>query len=262
MAKIWATRFAESGDKIAIPVPAEADGSVAVSTGWTPDYELADTDPDYKPVGRDEMNGALFGVTDSIRQLQLQGAAEWSADLAPYPKGAEVIHAGERWYSPNAANGTEPGAPGTEWVIAGTVPAASETVAGIAEVATQAEVNAGTAGNMIVTPVKLLFGFAAVLAATGYIKAPSWLGGVIFQWTTVTATASGSGFVATWNFPIPFPTLGLVAGGNYKSNTFVSGGAPVNVSFASNNALTVVLDYTNSTEPPGTQSVFAWAFGH
>lgn len=116
MAKIWATLFAQAGDKQTIPVPVEADGTVSVTQGWTPDYELPDTDPNYKPVGREEMNGVINAVTDSIKQLQLQGAAEWSSLLGAYPKGAEVIHAGERWYNPIAGNTTTPGAVGATWI--------------------------------------------------------------------------------------------------------------------------------------------------
>lgn len=197
MAKIWATLFAQAGDKQTIPVPVEADGTVSVTQGWTPDYELPDTDPNYKPVGREEMNGVFNEVTDSIKQLQLQGAAEWSALLGAYPKGAEVIHSGERWYNTTAGNTTTPGV-GANWINVRTV--ASETVAGIAENATQAETDAGTAGNFTVTPAKLRNGFAVSLNSNGYIKLPSWLGGFILQWGNI---GSGAGVVT---FPLVFPT--------------------------------------------------------
>lgn len=207
MAKIWDIRFAESGDKITIPEPADPGGEVSVTQGWTADYELPDTDPDYKPVGREEMNGAFFEVTDSIQQLQKQGAAQWDLSLVPYVKGAEVIHSGERWYNPVAGNSTEPGAVGTTWVPAGTVAAASETVAGIAESATQVEVDSGAAGNMTVTPAKLRFGFAASLGSSGYVAFPSWMGGLILQWGNVLQswTTNNDGSPVDFTFPITFP---------------------------------------------------------
>lgn len=143
MAKSWTSPFAASGDKIVIPDPAQAGGDVSVAQGWTPDYELPDTDPDYKPVGRDEMNGAFNMVTESVGEMQKQGAAMWDSAFGAYPKGAEVIYAGERWYNPVAGNITEPGAVGHTWQIAGSVPDASTTVKGIVELATTAEARAG-----------------------------------------------------------------------------------------------------------------------
>jgi microcystin-dependent protein len=59
---------------------------------------------------------------------------------------------------------------------------ASETRQGTAKLATQASVQAGADDLTIVTPKKLRFGFATLLASTGYIALPSWLGGVIIQW--------------------------------------------------------------------------------
>lgn len=49
-------------------------------------------------------------------------------------------------------------------------------------------------------------GFSAVLAATGYIKFPSWFGGWVVQWGTVTTNGSG---LATITFPLTFPTAGF-----------------------------------------------------
>lgn len=205
MAKIWATLFASGGDKEVIPVPAEADGTISVTQGWTPDYELINTNPSYKPVGRQEMNGVLNVVTDSIKQLQLQGAAEWSSLLGAYPNGAEVIHINERWRSVVGGNTQTPGS-GGNWVNVTTLPAASETVSGVAENATQTETDNGTAGNFTVTPAKLKNGFAILLAANGYIKFPSWLGGVIIQWGTYTYTGS----IQVFTLPLTYPNNNFV----------------------------------------------------
>lgn len=69
--------------------------------------------------------------------------------------------------------------------------------------ATHAQVNAGTDDATFVTPKKLRFGFSMVLAATGYITFPSWLGGVIFQWGQIPTAATGIGSAM---FPLVFPT--------------------------------------------------------
>lgn len=47
-------------------------------------------------------------------------------------------------------------------------------------------------------------GFAALLAANGYVKFPSWLGGLIVQWGATGLISSGSNLSVT--YPISFPT--------------------------------------------------------
>lgn len=52
-------------------------------------------------------------------------------------------------------------------------------------------------------------GFACLMAGNGYIKFPSWLGGLIIQWGSVGGYNTGSvaGDITTWygSFPIAFP---------------------------------------------------------
>jgi hypothetical protein len=54
-------------------------------------------------------------------------------------------------------------------------------------------------------------GFAVLLNANGYIKLPSWLGGLIIQWfrNTTGITNSGGDFTFTVTFPIAFPVAVL-----------------------------------------------------
>lgn len=82
------------------------------------------------------------------------------------------------------------------------VSAASETVAGIAEIATQAETNAGSDDARIVTPLKLRSGFAISLTQNGYIKLPAWMSGLVIQWGRYAPAAATT--VVT--FPLAFPT--------------------------------------------------------
>lgn len=124
MATIFKTAFAETGDKITIPGSVQVDGSISIPQGWGPDYERARElspgvpDPDYKPVGREEMNGILHMATQAIGEIQLRGAALWSASGAPYPINAVVYHNNVAWLSTAASNSTEPGTPGATWVNA------------------------------------------------------------------------------------------------------------------------------------------------
>jgi hypothetical protein len=85
------------------------------------------------------------------------------------------------------------------------LPAATETVAGVAEIATAAETLAGTDDARIVTPLKLRTGFAISLAASGYIKLPDWMSGLIIQWGSKTIATGVASANADVTFPLTFP---------------------------------------------------------
>lgn len=83
------------------------------------------------------------------------------------------------------------------------VVAATDTVAGLIELATQSEVNTGTDAVRAITPLtlKTLFGGAnQQLAANGYQKLPS---GMIIQWGSLPITAASTAIVT---FPVAFTT--------------------------------------------------------
>lgn len=91
--------------------------------------------------------------------------------------------------------------------INATATQATELLAGGAKVATQEETDSGTDDMAFITPRKLRWGFAASFGTTGFIALPSWLGGFIRQWGTVTVRSSGSGLnqVVTVTLPVTFP---------------------------------------------------------
>lgn len=116
MAKKFKVPFAFTGDKTTVPVALQPDGSVSYTQGFGPDYELDKlVDPiNAKDVPRDQTNQLFFDVTESLGEVQLYGAALWSADMAPYPLNARVAYAGKYWRSNTAANSDEPGV-GAGW---------------------------------------------------------------------------------------------------------------------------------------------------
>lgn len=54
--------------------------------------------------------------------------------------------------------------------------------AALAIVATQAQVNAGTSDQTLVTPLRMRFGFSAQFTSSGYLIFPTWMGSFIIQW--------------------------------------------------------------------------------
>ena len=90
MSKLFKSAFATDGDFEAIAETTQPNGKMSIQDGWTTDYELARTDPNYRPIGRKEMNGILHEITGAISDLQMQGASDWSYGFEQYRVGAIV----------------------------------------------------------------------------------------------------------------------------------------------------------------------------
>ncbi|WP_440144453.1 gp53-like domain-containing protein [Aeromonas veronii] len=82
---------------------------------------------------------------------------------------------------------------------------ASEAVLGLIKVATQAQTDAGTADDVAITPKKLRYGFSIQTGASGYIALPSWLGGWICQWGSSIANTADSVNGTLNTFPMTYP---------------------------------------------------------
>lgn len=70
------------------------------------------------------------------------------------------------------------------------------------QIATQSQVDAGVADDVIVTPKKLRFGFSFSFTVNGWIVFPTWLGGGIIQWGSAMGVAGAN---ANLNFPLAWP---------------------------------------------------------
>lgn len=155
--KIFKTPFAATGDKIAIPTVEQPSGEVSQPTGWTPDYQLPNTDPNYKPVGRDEMNGILYEITEALGQLQQFGFADWQNITGGWPVGANVNHGGGVWQSLANANTEEPGT-GSLWkpILFDNIGQATETNLGLVRIATVTLAQALVDDNSAISPAKFM----------------------------------------------------------------------------------------------------------
>lgn len=97
------------------------------------------------------------------------------------------------------------------------------------------------------------FGFAILKSGNGYIKFPTWLGGLIIQWGSV-ATNNGAG---TWTYPLPYPNGPLLVmvsqdGGNTAN---VVGGHP-------DPANMKTMAILGSSITSGVDNFFAFTIGH
>ncbi|MER2099758.1 MAG: hypothetical protein ABS977_22860, partial [Pseudomonas qingdaonensis] len=81
-------------------------------------------------------------------------------------------------------------------------------------VATQEQVDAGLADDVIVTPKKMRWGFAASFGANGYVLFPTWLGGLLLQWVSVSTSASAT---TAFTWPLAFSAWVRAAGGVHSS---------------------------------------------
>lgn len=118
MVKRFVVPFAATGDKTVTPDATDPSGAISYSQGWGAQYQLPDSDPAYRPVGRQEMNGVLNDITGALGEIQQMGVAEWVAPgglVPPYPINALVRHNDINYVSTVANNSTTPGAVGATW---------------------------------------------------------------------------------------------------------------------------------------------------
>ena len=124
MAKRFVIPFASTGDKSTTPDATDPGGAISYSQGWPVAYQLPDTDPAYRPVGRQEMNGVLFDITGAIAELQTLGFPEWVAVtglVTPYIVNAWVRRLGNVYFNTVVNNSAAPEAVGSGWVEVSTV---------------------------------------------------------------------------------------------------------------------------------------------
>lgn len=116
MTKVFKTPFAAQGDRTAVPVETQADGSVSYTQGYGYDYERDQTtDPAAKDIEREKMNALFHDVTEAVGEIQTFGTANWSEDGKPYPIRSLVYYGKKLWQSKIENNNEEPGK-GSGWI--------------------------------------------------------------------------------------------------------------------------------------------------
>ncbi|SKB00405.1 Phage tail-collar fibre protein [Pseudomonas extremaustralis] len=94
---------------------------------------------------------------------------------------------------------------------------ASESAAGSAKVASQPQVDEGLNDAAYVTPKKLRWGFLISLNDVGYIVFPTWLGGLIIQWGSLSAAVADGQSAVTFGIAFPNKVFGVNASFGYSS---------------------------------------------
>ncbi len=120
-------------------------------------------------------------------------------------------------------------------------------------IATDTEVQAGTDTSKIVTSGRLYnalsalatkAGFAISLTTNGYIKFPSWLGGVIFQWGVLGDASWVANTFRTINYPVTFPNNALQNVASMSNSAGTLG--RVNTNALSNSQIQLMVDYSGA----------------
>ncbi|MHB1227681.1 MAG: gp53-like domain-containing protein [Desulfurivibrionaceae bacterium] len=85
--------------------------------------------------------------------------------------------------------------------------------------------------NQVLEAITLLraAGFAISLTGNGYIKLPTWLGGLILQWGTTTSSSSVNTVVS---LPVAYPTAfaAALSSSPDPNNPYFAGASPANLS--------------------------------
>lgn len=89
---------------------------------------------------------------------------------------------------------------------------ATETVAGGAKVATQAQTDEGVDDTTYITPKKLRWGFAYSLTPNGYVVFPTWLSGLIIQWGLSASILDDTEITVPFNLQFPNQAFAVIVG--------------------------------------------------
>ena len=126
---------------------------------------------------------------------------------------------------------------------------ATETVAGIAEICTNAELLAGSSDTVVATPLKLRLGFSVSLGANGHISFPTWMGGFRMQWGKKTQSTYGEATVMTFPNNCYGVWASIESAGNVRAFT---------VNGVSSTSFTLSSDYYNGNTFINAPSTFWW----
>ena len=224
--------WADAGLKVTIPGSSQigiSDGRASWPDGFPP-LTMTQIAAGGVPFYGQDMNGILNALSGHTVFQNSGGQYRFDTALAGaiggYPIGTVLqddngINSYRNILAGNTTNfNTTPASIGVSWMPYSASIQATETLSGIAEIATQAELNAGSSNSLIVPPSKLKSGHSISLTGQGagnqggHLKLPGFLGNstqnFIINWGSNTCAATGT---TTFTFNLPFPNVcaGVVA---------------------------------------------------
>lgn len=162
--------------------------------------------------------GGIDAEYFGVRRVDHEGRGPWrtlwhSGNFAPddYARKSRTlegygIHTADQEEAEAGVNDTKPMTSlRVAQAVAKLVVGARETVMGVAKIATQAKTNEGVDDRTFVTPKKLCWGFNSSFQLNGYVVFPTWLGGFIIQWGSITLGTRISTAAINVRFPLAFP---------------------------------------------------------
>ena len=221
--------FATSGDRTAVPVETQGDGSISFTQGWGNNYQLDQAnDPNALDVDRRETNQVLNIMSAAIQELQQQGVADYitatnnGGTAFSYGRGVEVLYdagSGKRKYESLIDNNTNLPTVTSAWRLSdfggldARYPLLSNT-------GTAAQLDSGQDnGDVALIGNPAVAGNTSVIVNSGSSSSGFYVmfsNGLIMQW----GSAGQNGIIS---FPIPFTNVTSVSLTSQHLNAFASG---------------------------------------
>lgn len=216
--------FGVNGDLTAVPDDIQSDGSVSYDTGWTDLYQRNPaTDPTAKRISRAKHNQLFYDITSNTKLWQEKTFPDWIADKGDgspfaYGKDAMVRYLDDFVYVSLEYNNTDIPSSSSKWIklvdfvkfninslVDKTTPIDTDNI--VLQQSDNVFKKLSFANLKATLLTYFSLGFSISLTTNGYIKFPTWLGGCIFQWVSISAGSGTGPFII--NLPISFPNSGL-----------------------------------------------------
>ncbi|PZW75537.1 hypothetical protein DFS21_11251 [Pseudomonas sp. 2848] len=140
-----------------------------------------------------------YGITDAYTQTQVNNLLAGKAAQATTLGGYGITDA----YTQTQVNNLLAGKATKATTLAGY--GITDALSALS-IASHGDVNGGVRDDVLISPLKLLNGFAISKAPNGYVKLPAWMGGLVLQWGNI-APVPAAGTTVT--FPVSFPNTVL-----------------------------------------------------